>query len=85
MLTCGASLDVVIYPLARYLDSGSLSLGGIQKVVLGTTFDRDQVFLFSLAPTNIGEGEPKATPSIVPNGDKDLMLFVIHSKLRATF
>jgi len=76
---------VVIHPLTRYFDGGSLSLGGIQESVVGTTFNRDQVFLFSLAPTNIGEWEPKATPSIAPNGDKDLMLFVSHSKLPATF
>jgi hypothetical protein len=62
---------VVIHPLSRYLDSGSLSLGGIYKAVFGTTFKRDHMLLFSLAPTNIGEGEPKATPSIAPSGDKD--------------
>jgi hypothetical protein len=62
---------MAIYPLSRYFDSGRLSLGGVYKAVLGTTFNRDHVLLFSLAPTNIGEGEPKATPSIAPGGNKN--------------
>jgi hypothetical protein len=44
--------DMVIHPFTRYLDGGSLSLGGVYKAVFGTAFDRDHVPLFSLAPTN---------------------------------
>jgi hypothetical protein len=80
----GVIPDVVIDPLPRYLTSGSLSVGGVYKAVLGTAFDRDHVLLFSLAPTNTGEGEPKATSRIALSGDKNQMFFVSHSRLRPT-
>jgi hypothetical protein len=71
ILARGAILDMGIHPVACYLDSGGLSLGGIYKAVVGTTFNRHQMLLCSFRPTNSGEGEPEATARIAPTGDKD--------------
>ena len=76
-----AILDMGIHPLARYLSSGIFRLADIYKTVLGTAFNRDHVLLFSVAPTDIREGKPKATSGIALSGDKDQMFLVSHSRL----
>jgi hypothetical protein len=65
-----------------YLESRFFRFRGVHKAVLGTTFNRDNLLLSSLVPTNTGERKPEAIPGIAPNVDKDQMFFVSHSSRR---